>query len=56
MIIGKQYKVKSDHKFWPGFVGVFEFLGGPEANVVVLCIKETKYSKEYACVDIKDIE
>jgi hypothetical protein len=55
LIVGKRYSVVSGHKFYGGMSGVFEFMGGPNADVVVLCNTSRGY-KQYICVEIQDIE
>jgi len=36
MVKNETYRVKSESKFHAGRIGVFEFMGGPKANCVVL--------------------
>jgi hypothetical protein len=36
LVKGEKYKVKSGHPFWSGREGIFEFMGGPDHDIVVL--------------------
>jgi hypothetical protein len=36
LTIGDLYKIRDDHPYWPGRLGTFEFMGGPDRDVVVL--------------------
>lgn len=57
MIVGKRYVVKATQPYFGGKAGVFEFMGGPDADVVVLCHEKNRFSsKHYICVDLNDIE
>ena len=40
LVRGKLYRVRADHPFWPGRVGVFQFWGGPAADVIVLAQRD----------------
>lgn len=38
LVKGQSYRVRLGHRFHPGRLGIFEFMGeGPSAGVVVLC-------------------
>jgi uncharacterized NAD-dependent epimerase/dehydratase family protein len=56
MIVGKRYVVKTTQPYFGGKAGLFEFMGGPKADVVVLCHENNGGHKHYICVDINDIE
>ena len=57
MVVGKRYVVKESQPFFGGKAGLFEFMGGPKADVVVLCHeKNPSGPKHYICVDLTDIE
>jgi hypothetical protein len=58
LIVGKQYKVTENHPFHPGRIGVFEFMGGPNRDAVVLCdvAASTTYYKTMFAVGKDEIE
>jgi len=57
LIQNKRYVVRNDHPFHAGKAGIFEFMGGPDADVVVLCHdKHSSGSKNYFAVGINDID
>ena len=59
-IAGKRYVVKKEHPFHGNKAGIFEFMGGPNADVVVLCDEKAfcnqGFYKNLFCVAPQDIE
>jgi hypothetical protein len=53
---GQVLKVKKDHPDFPGVTGVFEFMGGPDKDVIVLTIEDTPTRMVNIAVDPVDIE
>ena len=61
LIAGERYTVRYDHPFHANKTGFFEFMGGPNADVVVLCTRETGIgtswiSKQMIAVSIGDVQ
>ena len=52
--VGKTYKVKSNHKFHPNRMGIFQFLAGPTRNVVVL--QDPDDERVLFCIGIREIQ
>jgi hypothetical protein len=44
LIVGAMYKVRRDHPYHANKTGRFEFLGGPESDVIVLSDLEDKHT------------
>jgi hypothetical protein len=54
--VGDTVRVRASSKFHRGKIGIFEFMGGPEADVVVICVKDKGYSKKLICVDKSHVD
>jgi len=56
--VGEKYQVKSNHQFHSNRIGIFEFLGGPDADCVVMSdpSKNDGRSKTMFAVGLNDCE
>jgi len=48
------YKVRSDHKFHSNRIGKFEFIGGPQHNIIVL--SNPQDLRELFAVNVDDVD
>lgn len=53
-IVGKKYRVKSNHNHHPGYIGRFNFLAGKNQELVILDSLED--SRKCIVVKIEDVE
>jgi len=50
---GKLYQVRQNHKHWANRIGVFQFMGGPEKDTVVLA--DLDNGQVFFCVAASDL-